>query len=108
MTCVIFTVAMVFEDASLLRCDLEDTSYSIDFEYVNGVQNVNVASDTTGHSPLVNGSLYFASSSFDSENQAGDQVGCGIFHASDGFDVYDPTCTFHLDDMRRLAYESIV
>lgn len=48
-----FTPATIFADATLLRCDLVNTSYSAAFDYIGGAQNVEVFANTTGHSPLV-------------------------------------------------------
>ena len=53
------TADAVFQGSTLLRCDMVNTSYSVDLDFLNGVQNVRVSSNTTGDSPTVNGSAYF-------------------------------------------------
>jgi hypothetical protein len=49
----------MFEDATLLRCDLVNTSYLIDFKYMDGRQHVNVMHNLTSDAHVVNTSAYF-------------------------------------------------
>nr|OQO30787.1 hypothetical protein B0A51_01448 [Rachicladosporium sp. CCFEE 5018] len=42
-----------FENGTLLQCDVLNTSYSMDFSFINGHQEIRVSRNTTGTSPPV-------------------------------------------------------
>ncbi|KAK6391839.1 hypothetical protein LTR81_026712 [Elasticomyces elasticus] len=45
--------SVIFEQASLLKCSMVNTSYSATFTYTNGVQNIKVLRNTTAYSTPV-------------------------------------------------------
>lgn len=97
------SVATIFADATLLRCDLLNSSYTVGFNFTNGVQTVNIESNTTGDSPVLYGSDIFTGAVF---HGAGHSGNCSPFLAG-MTESYDNDCTFNLEALRLLAYQSI-
>lgn len=55
-----FNANWVYKDATLLRCDLLNTSYVANFSYPNGNQHVDIKAGSESISKVLNGSQYFA------------------------------------------------
>ena len=55
-----FMPSVVYDDSTLLRCDLVNTSYSAHLSYSSGTQNVRVSSNITVNSLVVNASAWFS------------------------------------------------
>ncbi|KAK5679710.1 hypothetical protein LTS10_007658 [Elasticomyces elasticus] len=103
---VTFVPAEAFQDATLLRCDLLNTSYSIKFNYTNGVQDVQVSTDTTRNSPLMKGSDFFLGPKLDGDGTILRESACTTFHQELDNGMEAP-CNFSLDSLRLLSYQSI-
>ncbi|KAL8985284.1 MAG: hypothetical protein Q9205_000982 [Flavoplaca limonia] len=98
--------AIAVQDATLLQCDLVNTSYSLEFEYLNGQQ---VIRSTMGTSLPLNGSAHFLGPNvYDVES-------CGAFRADpfvefswgDGNpNIVD--CGVDLSALRLLSYQGIM
>lgn len=105
----VFSPSTLFEDATLLRCDLLNTSYVVELNYTNGVQNLHIDTNTTGNSPAVNGSAYFRSQKSQPLDVSDIPNGCATFHTNAFLDFNDGgDCVFDLDAVRLLSYQSIL
>jgi hypothetical protein len=103
-----FTPALLFESATLLRCDLLNTSYSVDFSYSNGLQDVTININTTGNSPQVIGSKTFAGPSPPGLFNNTDAANCSTFQANTDSLYNFTSCVFDLDAMRLVSYQGIM
>ncbi|KAK5740520.1 hypothetical protein LTR17_004557 [Elasticomyces elasticus] len=102
-----FSPVKAFDDSTLLRCDLLNTSYSIEFNYTNGVQEVRVKTDKTINTPVLNGSAYFLGPSLHIDGAVNPLGACGTFHTNPIPDGEGTPCVFDLDAIRLLSYQSI-
>jgi hypothetical protein len=112
-----FSPALLFETSTLLRCDLLNTSYSVALSYPEGAQTIHVSSNRTGDAHGVNGSDLFTSLTVLSDPGVPTPDGCSPFFAygipdndldPDNLAAAEgPPCSFHLDSLRLLAYQSI-
>lgn len=89
-----------YANATLLQCDVLNTSYSMDFSYVDGVQNVTAHRNQTGSSPAVNAFADFAGPEY---------AGCPTLGTNS---PEDPTristnCTVDPATARQLSYQAI-
>lgn len=100
-----FTVATVFQNSTLLQCDLVNTSYSVEFSYSSGAQDVQVLADLTGNSLIVNASAYFTGPTPNFQN-------CIEFQTD--VTAYSPVnngtmpCVFDINAVRLLSYQGIM
>ena len=104
-------VALAFEGATLLQCDLVNTSYSSEFEYSNGQQSIRLKSNTMRNSPVVNGSAQFIGPGKDSP----ESINCGIFRADgpayssiEEAPKVSKNCDFDLSALHLLSYQGIM
>lgn len=89
--------SLTFQDATLLRCEMVNTSYSATFKYVNGTQDIQVLSNTTGESPPITPAPYFLGPEIpDDEN---------FYHSGNGTDHRLANCSTLLTDTE--AHENI-
>jgi hypothetical protein len=100
-----FTVGVVFENSTLIRCDLVNSSYSVDFNYSNGVQDIQVHPNRTKNSPIVFPSNFFISLPKPEENGTEPATNCSPFRTNQYLD--DPPCLFDSESMRLLSYQGI-
>ncbi|KAF4626926.1 hypothetical protein G7Y89_g11231 [Cudoniella acicularis] len=103
-----FTPALVYENATLLRCDLVNTSYSVEFSYSSGVQDIRVSPNMTGNSPIVNASEYFIGPSPPGLSNISEPANCSSFLANPNPDYIGTPCIFDIDAMRLLSYQGIM
>ena len=106
-------VAIAFENATLLQCDLVNTSYSSDFEYSNGQQVIRLRPDTMRSPAVVNGSAQFIGPNGDSPQL----TDCGSFRVDENADPsgsgyeapnISQDCDFDLSALRLLSYQGIM
>ena len=106
-------VAVAFERATLLQCNLVNTSYSSDFEYSNGQQAIRLRPNTTLSSPVVNGTARFIGPS----GQSPESTNCSILQIDEQPNAYVveddvPTghknCFVDLSAIRLLSYQGIM
>ena len=106
------TAAQYYVNSTLLRCDMVNTSYSVDFNYSGGAQNIHVSSNTTGSSTVINSTGYFSG-----PPQWWDTypdlsllpANCSSFSALRGYgDSRFGPCVFDLDSIRQLSYQGIM
>ncbi|KAK5701737.1 hypothetical protein LTR97_004555 [Elasticomyces elasticus] len=102
-----FFPVKAFDESTLLRCDLLNTSYSIDFNYTNGVQDVRVKTDTTINTPVLNGSAYFLGPKLGIDGAVNPDGACATFHTNPIPNGEGTPCVFDLDAIRMLSYQSI-
>ena len=102
-----FTPSLMYDDSTLLRCDLLNSSYSMNMTYLNGVQDIQVSTNTTGISPLVIGSDYFIGPKHWPLSESSN---CSSFLVNPYSDsLGDPTpCVFDVSAMRLLSYQGIM
>ena len=93
-----------YKDSTLLRCDLVNTSYSIDFNYSNSVQNIGVSSNMMEDSRIVNSSYLFVGPG------SSDDANCSRFLTDPDilYDQLQPPCVFDSDAVRILSYQGIM
>jgi hypothetical protein len=103
-----FTPSMVYEDATLLRCDLFNTSYLIDFKYLNGAQHVTVRQDMTDNAQIVHGSNYFVGPDPPSYSGFSALANCSTFQTDRNFNRKGTPCTFEAGAVRLLSYQGIM
>jgi hypothetical protein len=54
-----FTPSLMFQNSTLIRCDLINSSYLVDFDYTSGEQRTNVSTSPLDDSQSINGSYAF-------------------------------------------------
>ena len=96
-----FTPSLIHDDSTLLRCDLRNSSYSIEMNYVNGLQDIRVSANRTGISPLVNGTEYF----FGPNWNLSESSNCTSFLAPP---YSGGNCVFDVSAMHLLSYQGIM
>lgn len=79
-----------FENAALLQCSMINTSHSVEFEFLNGQQNIRAASNKTIHPDVLNGSLFYYSNALEGS-----------------FDT-QPSLQFDVTALRLISYQSIM
>ena len=102
-----FTPSSMYDDSTLLRCDLLNSSYSMKMSYLNGVQDIQVSTNRTGISPLLNGSDSFIGP--DLYGQAG-LFNCSpflVYPYSDSTANPSP-CDIDVSAVRLLSYQAIM
>ena len=102
------TAAQYFENSTLLRCDLVNTSYSVDFSYTNGAQDIHISSNTTGNATIMNSTGLFLQD-FPLNLNLSLPTNCSSFLAY--FGAESPgvgPCVFDLDSIRQLSYQGIM
>ncbi|KAK5722309.1 hypothetical protein LTR15_005538 [Elasticomyces elasticus] len=94
------TPSSFFDDASLLKCSLVNTSYTTAFTYINGLQDIQVSRDATKPSPVVSalGVVY------PNIRAVGSDDTCPYLQA-EPFPLR--SCSANPELLRRLAYQSI-
>lgn len=104
ITCegAIFAPALVYKDSTLLRCDLVNTSYSVEFSYSSGAQNIQISPNMTGNSPVVSAGRYFVGSPPINPGN------CSTFLAASVYEDKHPPCVFDIDTVRLLSYQGIM
>ena len=107
--------AQLYVNSTLLRCDLVNTSYSVDFIYSGGTQDIHVSSDRTGNSTIMNSTGTFVGPQtspdiLTSDPEASPPANCSSFlpyYALDLSYTVEP-CVFDLDGIRQLSYQGIM
>ena len=109
------TAAQIYANSTLLRCDLLNTSYSVDFIYSGVTQDIHVSSDMTGNSTIMNSTGIFVgpqssltgSLTSDPETPLPPPANCSSFMPFDRLDAIE-LCVFDLDGIRQLSYQGIM
>lgn len=104
------TPALVFKDSTLLRCDLVNTSYSVEFSYLNGAQDIRISSNMTGNSSIVNGNNWFTGAQAPAFMQeiSSEPANCSSFLADPYREDKGTPCVFDIDAVRSLSYQGIM
>ena len=101
--------ASVYKGSTLLRCDLVNTSYSVEFSYSSGAQNIRVSPNMNGSSPIVNTSAYFSGPiMFHDQSNISEPANCSSFQTSLGLDDEGTPCAFEINAVRLLSYQGIM
>lgn len=99
-----FSPAEIFDNATLLRCDLANDTYDIDFRYVDGVQDVHVRSDRS-QSPVMDalaGGQYVLGPSSGPQN-------CTLLAFGGGsLEGPNSSCSFYPNTLRWISYQAIM
>jgi hypothetical protein len=103
-----FTPSLVYEDSTLLRCDLVNTSYRVEFNYSSGAQDVRIRPNMTGHSPIVDGSAYFVGPQPPGLDSETFPANCSTFLANPIPDASGSPCVFDIDALRLVSYQGIM
>lgn len=102
-----FAPALVYKDSTLLRCDLVNTSYSVEFSYSSGAQDIRISPNMTGNSPIVHASNTFLGHNSPGWSDLSEQANCSSFRANSYDSRYTP-CLFDIDAVRLLSYQGII
>ena len=107
-----FKPASFYEDSTLLRCDLLNTSYSVAFTYQNDAQSIRASTNTTGISPVVNASdCFIGPGPLTETSDVSELSNCRSLQLqpwiSDLID-YPPPCLSDVDSMHLLSYQGIM
>lgn len=105
------TAAQYYVNSTLLRCDMVNTSYSVDFNYSGGAQNIHVSSNMTGNSTVINSTGYFLGPpQWDTYPDLSLlPANCSSFSTLPGYgDPRFGPCVFDLDSIRQLSYQGIM
>ena len=108
---ITFMPTIFYENSTLLRCDLLNTSYSIAFTYQNGAQSIRASTNTTGISPIVNASDYFMGPNpYPNMANLSDSSDCSSFQVDPYSDILGtpPPCVFDVDAMRLVSYQGLM
>ena len=104
-----FTPSLLYQDSTLLRCDLINTSMSLKFHFLNGEQNIQIKSNTTGTSPIIDASSTFLGPSPDTWSNTSAPANCSSFLDSDyDGNFYKTPCLFDMSTLRLLSYQGIM
>ena len=105
------TAAQYYVNSTLLRCDMVNTSYSVDFNYSGGAQNIHVSSNMTGNSTVINSTGYFLGPPIwdNHPDLSLLPANCSSFSALPRYgDPRFGPCVFDLDSIRQLSYQGIM
>lgn len=105
------TAAQYYVNSTLLRCDMVNTSYSVDFNYSGGAQNIHVSSNMTGNSTVINSTGYFLGPPvwYTHPDLSLLPANCSSFSTLPGYgDPRFGPCVFDLDSIRQLSYQGIM
>ncbi|KAL9023085.1 MAG: hypothetical protein Q9180_008401 [Flavoplaca navasiana] len=104
--------AIAFEDATLLQCNLVNTSYSSEFQFTNGQQDIQLRPNKMHGSPVVNGSARF----YGPTELSPEETDCGSLRvappakASDDYQAPDvwKDCGYDSSALNLLSYQGIM
>ena len=107
---LIFTSSLLYQDATLLPCDLINTSMSLKFNYLNGEHNIQIISNTTGRSPITDANYSTSLGPIPHTwSNTSAPANCSSFLNSDGDgDFYKTPCLFDMSTLRLLSYQGIM
>ena len=103
-----FTPELVYQDSTLLRCDLVNTSYSVEFSYLSGAMEIQIQPNMTGNSPIVNGSNNFIGPGLPPSANTSERANCSPFITDPLGNNNGTTCAFDADAVRLLSYQGIM
>lgn len=103
-----FKPSIVYEDSTLLRCDLVNTSYSVDFGYSSGTQDIRITSNMTGNSPVVNAEGWFIGPSPSASINDTNLASCITFQANQNGAHNGRPCVFDVEAVRSLSYQGVM
>lgn len=103
-----YVPATFFDDATLLRCDLVNTTYSVQFNYVSGAQNTTILTDMNKtSSPITTFQDFVGPQSPDTyQNASSRPANCSVLYEQPRTDNY-AYCDFDASAVRLLAYQAI-
>ena len=87
-----------FTNATMLQCSMINTSYSVEFEFLNGLQNIRSVSNRTSHPDVLNGNTYFRTT----------PESCASFHTAEDPEIAIPSCEVDVSALRLVSYQSIM
>ena len=103
-----FTASIAFEDATLLRCDLVNTSYLLDFKYLNGGQHVTVTQNVTDNAQIVYASNSFVGPVPAEYSDGVEPANCSTFQTEHIPNDTGTPCIFDAGAVRLLSYQGIM
>ena len=108
----IFTPASLYKNSTLLRCDLVNTSYSVEFSYSNSAMDLRISPNMTDKSPIVNASSFFIGPQTPGLRTGGfntsEPVNCSLFQTHFIPEDNSTLCVFDIDAVRLLSYQSVM
>ena len=100
--------ALAFEGASLLRCDVLNSSYSVAFNFTDGAQEVRVALDQDVEASLAHGSKWVMAPHPPGFPDEEPTLNCASFQLDPRLENNGTACLFDNEAVRSISYQSIV
>lgn len=99
-----FTPSTLFSDATLVRCDLMNASYTASFKYTNGNANITVSQDMSTDAAVINTTSAVVSSEY---SRISAQDNCSSLVLFSEYADSKSNCTFEPSVARLLSYQGI-
>jgi len=103
---ITFTLASVFSGSTLLKCDLVNSTYTVQFDDTQSGQRVRILNQTMQDLPTLRTSPIFGGP-FNGGPVGSADPNCTPFNAGLGSTREHLPCEFHAEDLRLLSYQGI-
>jgi hypothetical protein len=102
------TPAMAFEQSTLLRCDVYNTSYVVNFSFLDGKQNITVRQNPNDTPRLARGSKWVMAPHPAGDPDEAASLNCASFQRDPRLENNGTACVFDVDAVRSVSYQSIM